>query len=168
MNKKIFGVFLSAVFVFILSTATTHAATIFTLPKSAGFNIGQEFTIDLKINAANESVNAAQATVKYPTDILTLLSTDKTGSAFNFWVQEPTVSADNGTLSFIGGTTRGISGESLQVIQMKFKTRGAGVATLSVSDAVVTANDGAEPSSVRKLHTRNSPAKSRKTGNKLY
>lgn len=139
MNKLL--IISLSVFLFVMAL-TADAATMTLLPSSRSFNIGQEFTVDIKINTEDAYINAAQATVKFPNDVLEMVTTEKVGSAFNFWVQEPAVSNDDGTVSFIAGTTKGISGGSLQVLKMKFKAKGAGTAEISLSEVVVTASDG--------------------------
>lgn len=142
MKYKYFSILFTATFLLLLGGIQAEAATLYMIPNSSAFNIGEEFTIDLKAGADDEFLNAGQATVSFSNDVLELVSIDKSGSSFNFWVEEPSVSNETGTLSFIGGTTRGISGASLQIIRMKFKTKGAGVANLSITDAVLTASDG--------------------------
>lgn len=119
-----------------------EAATLNLIPDNRSLKIGQEFSVDLKVNTNGVSINAAQATVNFPNNILTLLSVDKANSIFNFWVEEPTISNQNGNLKLIGGTPSGLSGGALQILRLKFKATGSGSANLTISDAVVTASDG--------------------------
>lgn len=140
-SYKIFFL-LSPLFLLFSSFNLANAAILSLVPEGRNFGIGQEFNIDIKINTDEEYINAAQATIKFPSNIIELKSADKTGSAFNFWVEEPLVSNDDGTLIFIGGTSKGISGESLGVLKLKFKARGAGSAEILISDAAITASDG--------------------------
>lgn len=139
--KKIILI-LSCLFLFFISAAEVDAAALYFLPEAGSLGLSQEFSVDIKVNSEEVSINAIQAIIHFPADILELLSVDKQGSAFNFWVEEPFFSNEEGTLSFIGGTAKGVSGESLQVLKMKFKARGIGSAELAISDAVVTASDG--------------------------
>lgn len=132
----------SCLFLFFGSVAKIDAATLYFLPEAKTFGIGQEFSVDIKVNTEEVSINAAQATIHFPNDILELLSADKKDSTFNFWVEEPAIFNEDGILSFIAGTAKGVSGESLQILKMKFKAKGAGLAELTISDAVVTASDG--------------------------
>ncbi len=138
-RKKIFILSFVAVFLFAYRAS---AATIFLLPEGRSFGIGQEFSVDIKVNTEDSSINAAQAIVQFPQNILELLSADKAGSALNFWVEEPKISNEEGTLNFTGGTAKGISGGSLQILKMKFKAKGVGFAELAIRDAAVTASDG--------------------------
>jgi hypothetical protein len=119
------------------------AATLYLAPEGKLFGIGQEFTVDVKIGTeGSESINAGEATIRFPSDVLELKSTDRAGSAFKFWVEEPTISNEDGTLTFIGGTSKGITGEALQVLTMQFKAKGAGSATLTIENGTITASDG--------------------------
>lgn len=106
------------------------------------FGIGDKFSVDIKIDSEGASINAAQAALQFPKDILQVDSIDKSSSVFGFWLQEPAFDNNAGTVSFIGGTINAFSGKSLEVLQIVFKVKGAGTATLSLSDAAVTAADG--------------------------
>lgn len=119
-----------------------EAATISVFGEKKIFGAGEEFTLDIKVDTEDLGINAAQATVNFPISILELVSVDKQGSVFNFWVEEPLIANENGTLKFIGGTAKGVSGSSLQILKLKLKARGAGEATINIGEAVVTASDG--------------------------
>lgn len=140
INKKSFFLFLLPAFFFFAFQAS--AATLSLLPQARTFGVGQEFSVDIKINTEEAFINATQATIQFPQNILELLSVDKAGSAFGFWVEEPKISNEEGTLVFIGGTVKGVAGESLQILKMKFKAKGAGFAELNIHDSAITASDG--------------------------
>lgn len=141
-NKKVFILLLSLALPFLLSAFQAEAATLSLLPEARTFGVGQTFSVDIKVNTEEAFINATQATIRFPNDILELVSADKADSSFGFWVEEPKISNEEGTLSFTGGTAKGISGESLQILKIKFKAKGAGFAELAVQNAAVTASDG--------------------------
>jgi len=126
----------------LLFVANANAADLYVLPDGRSFTIGVEFSADIKISTDEAHINASQATVHFSNDLLELVSVDKEGSTFNFWVAEPTISNEEGTMSFMGGTAKGVTGEALQVLKMRFKTKGAGTADITLSEAAVTASDG--------------------------
>lgn len=128
--------------IFFAGVGSVNAATISLSSSGVNFSINQEFEVDVKIDSEESSINAAQATVEFPSNILELVEADKSASAFNFWVEEPVISNEDGNVRFIGGTAKGISGESLQILKLKFKAVGAGSADIFISNAVVTASDG--------------------------
>ncbi len=138
-KKTLIVIFLFSLFILVVKA---DAATLYFVPEAKMFGIGQEFSVDVKIDSEDVFINATQATVKFPNDILELLEVDRVSSIFSFWVEEPVISNEEGTISFIGGTAKGVAGEALQVLRMKFKAKGIGSAELTISDAVVTASDG--------------------------
>lgn len=119
-----------------------EAAVLYFMPQAEVFDQGEEFSVDLKINSEGVSINAVQAKVSFSNGILELLETDRVDSIFNFWMEEPVISNEEGTLVFIGGSPKGISGETLQVLRMKFRAKGNGLAELKFLEGVVTASDG--------------------------
>ncbi|MBI2041993.1 MAG: hypothetical protein HYT20_03180 [Candidatus Nealsonbacteria bacterium] len=123
-------------------TQDAQAAILYALPEKRAILPGESISVDIKVNTEDVSINAAQATVQFPSNILELVDFDNSVSAFNFWVQGPLISNEDGTFKFIGGTPNGVSGQTLQVIKMTFKAVGQGTAQISINDAVVTANDG--------------------------
>lgn len=125
---------------FFVSVFSAEASTLYFVPESRSFGIGQEFFVDVRVNTNSEFINAVQATINFPENILEVVETDKKNSVFNFWIDEPDV--DAGMVSFIGGTAKGVSGGSLQILRIKFKAIGAGSADIKITEAVVTANDG--------------------------
>ncbi len=143
VNKiiKYFSIFFISLF-FLASAHVAGAAVIYLLPEQKNLSLGEEFSVDVKINSEGEGVNAAQATISWPASVLEFVAAEKVGSVFNFWVDEPKLLSALGPLSFIGGTVKGISGEALQILKIKFKAKGAGSAEVSISEAVITASDG--------------------------
>ncbi|MBI5742654.1 MAG: hypothetical protein HZA25_02355 [Candidatus Niyogibacteria bacterium] len=127
---------------FIFSASSTYAATLSISPEAKSLKIGEEFNFDLNLNTEGAEVNAAQATVQFPTDLLELVGVNRSGSVFNFWVEEPVISNEDGTLKFIGGTSKIVSGATLKVLTLQFKAKGAGKKDVAMSEAVVTAADG--------------------------
>jgi hypothetical protein len=104
-------------------------------------NIGQQFSINLLLNA-EENINAAQGIVSFSPSVLQMVSVDNTDSIFNFWVEDPTISNDVGTMSFVGGSSKSAVGGKLKILTMKFKAVGIGASNIKFSNGVVTADDG--------------------------
>lgn len=141
MFKKYFFV-ISLILFLGISGHSASAAIMYISPENVGFNRGVEFSVDVKIDSEEEAINAAQATINWPANILEFVGADKASSVFNFWVEEPTLSGSSSSLSFVAGTAKGISGGTLQVFKIKFKALGTGAGEISISDAGVTASDG--------------------------
>lgn len=130
-----------AVIIFFFAT-TAQAASLFWVPENGEFGIGSKITTSLKIESEGVGINAAQATIRFPKETLQVESIDKTGSAFSFWLEDPTFSNTEGVISFVGGTPYGVSGASIEVIKITFSTKGSGVAPVSITDGAITASDG--------------------------
>lgn len=137
-NLKI-GILLGSLALF---ANTAQAASIFFVPGTGEFGLNKEIVADLKIDSEDAGINAAQATIRFPKDMLEVKSIDKADSTFNFWLEEPTFSNEEGVISFVGGTPYGVSGASLQTLRITFTTKSSGVATVTIVDAAVTASDG--------------------------
>ncbi len=139
-----FSCFLLGTSIFILGISTAHAATLFLSPKTPELKIGQNFDLEVRVNSEDQGFNAAQATIDFPKDILEVKSLDYSPEAtiFNFWLEEPKFSNDEGKITFIGGTTNGVVGASIQILKIIFTAKGSGEADIAVSDAAITASDG--------------------------
>lgn len=138
--KKYFVLIFAGLFLALSSGA--EAAVVYILPGQGNFAPGETISIDVKIDSEGASVNAVQGEIGWPADVLEFIGASKDGSAFNFWLEEPALSGAKNSLSFIGGTAKGIAGGSLQVVNIKFKAATAGGADISITGAAVTANDG--------------------------
>ncbi len=135
-------IYLLAIFLFIAVTREAHAATLYVVSDAKSAKIGSEFSVNIKVDTDEGSINATQAVLHFPSNIVSVVKVDKTNSIFNFWVEEPVASDENGTVSFTAGTTKGVSGNALQVLTIRFKAAGAGIADIVLTDAAVTASDG--------------------------
>lgn len=126
----------------LFAAGTAHAAVLYWVPTSGEAKISDTITADLKIDSEGTGINAAQATIRFPQELLEVVSVEKSDSAFSFWLEEPSFSNTDGTISFVGGTPYGISGASIKVLTATFTVKRAGTATLAAADAAVTASDG--------------------------
>ncbi|MCK4918588.1 MAG: hypothetical protein KAS02_02285 [Candidatus Pacebacteria bacterium] len=138
MKKTFFSIIFTIAF--LTSLNITEAATLYLLPEYKNIDIGQEFFVDVKVNSENDFINAVQSTISFPSNIIEILSIDKHESVFNFWIDEPDI--EENEITFIGGTAKGVSGDSLQIIRIQCKSIGAGIASVNISKSVITANDG--------------------------
>ena len=122
-----------------------EAAMLFITPAEKGdLSIGQTFEMNVQINTEGQAFNAAQATINFPKNILEVASLNYSPAAtiFNFWLEEPQFSNSDGAISFVGGATNGVSGVSVPVLTITFRTKGSGGGDIVASDAAITAADG--------------------------
>lgn len=138
-------ILLTSVFLVIFGvwhTPSAHAATLFMSSSKDVANIGDTIEVLIKTDSEGVGINATQATLQYPKDILTATKIDKAESVFNFWLEEPKFSNDTGQVTFVGGSSAGQSGKSLQILKIIFSVKGAGRAQLTFTDGAITASDG--------------------------
>ena len=133
----------SALCFFILTVGTASAATIYFSPSSGNFTVGNILNASVLVNTEGVSVNNADAVIHFPSSLLEVISTSKSGSIFSLWVEEPAFSNSAGTISFNGGIpTPGFNGSSGKLLNITFRVRSPGLASLIFSSAAVRANDG--------------------------
>lgn len=132
-----------AAFLVFLLPALVHAATLGFSPSSGTYSIGQTFSVTVRVNAAGKAMNAAEATLTFPTDLLTLKSVSKSGSILQYWATNPSGSNASGRVVFSGGLpSPGYSGSSGALIAITFQAKAAGTASLKITGGSVLANDG--------------------------
>ncbi len=144
-GKLNFGLLVGIFFgLFIVMVPAARAATLFMSPASGQVALGQDFVVELRVNSADQGFNAAQATIQFPTDVLQVKAIDSSPAAsiFNFWLSGPSFSNANGQLTFLGGTTNGVVGASIEILKITFTAKAVGQANIVASDAAVTASDG--------------------------
>ncbi|MFH1112113.1 MAG: hypothetical protein V1712_03555 [Patescibacteria group bacterium] len=142
LGRVVTGFILSLMVFCFIFARSADAATLSLVPDKKTVKIGEEISIDVKVDTEGESINAAQGAISFPASLLEAIKIERSSSVFNFWIEEPAFSNENGTANFIGGTSKGVTGKSLQILKLTLKARSAGSAEFSLSDAVVTASDG--------------------------
>lgn len=118
------------------------AATISVKPENISTNEGGEFSVDILIDTEGGSINASDVQLNFPSNIIEVVEIDRTGSVFAFWVSDPIFSNSEGTIEFIGGSAKGLSGDSLHILSILFKTKGSGVGPIDPVEVIITASDG--------------------------
>jgi hypothetical protein len=128
---------------FIFTNSTAIAASLYFSPVSGKFGIEDTFTVSVFVNTQDEAINNAEASINFPTELLSAVSASQSNSIFSLWVQPVTISNSAGTITFNGGLpTPGYIGKAGRILTAVFKVKKAGKATLHFSSASVRANDG--------------------------
>ncbi len=129
---------------FILAAAfplTAHGAELLLDPSGGGFPNGSEFNVKVSVEPGGEEVNAADGSITFDKDLLSVSKVSKDGSAFSLWTAEPGFSNSAGTVNFSGGTPSAFSKKGT-VITITFKGKALGAAKVSFSKGSVLAADG--------------------------
>ncbi len=120
------------------------AAQFFMTPSSGAYKVGDTINAWVVLDTGGQSVNAAQGSVTYPADLLEFenVATTSVNSIFTFWTNGPTGDATN--VNFGGGLPNpGYNGKNGKVLQITWKAKGSGTATVTVKGSKILANDGA-------------------------
>jgi hypothetical protein len=131
---------LSIIFLSLLFVRQVNAATLNLVADKDTYKVGDTFDVNVKIDSENVGINGAQATIKFDGTLLKATGFSKTGSIFDFWLTDPTISANQ--VSFIAASTAGYNGKSLQVLKITFQVKGAGTENFVLGDAAITTADG--------------------------
>lgn len=119
-----------------------EAATLSLSPGTGVYTAGATFTATVILNTQGAPVNAADATLSFNPNEVSVVGVSRTGSIFNLWTTEPTFSNSAGTISFGGGSPSGYTGGSGAVMSVTFKAINAGTARVSFKNGSVLAADG--------------------------
>ena len=127
---------------FSAGVATAEAATLSVSPTTGVYTTGSPFTVRIIINTQGEAINAAEGTLSFNPQQMTVASINQGGSIFSLWAVEPSYSNSAGTISFGGGSPRGYTGSAGTIMSVTFVPRAAGTAKLTFSNGSVLAADG--------------------------
>lgn len=127
----------------LLSPLLAQAATLSAVPGSTSVTVGDIVTVRIVVDADDTAINQSNATLRFPSSILEVVSLSKSSSIFTLWVEEPAFSNGGGTVTFDGGLpTPGYSGSYGTILSVTFRAKQTGTASISFGDAAVRANDG--------------------------
>lgn len=140
--KQNFQVACIAIALFLVSAVAADAAAFRITPDTGVYQVGNTFTARAQIATQGQSVNAAEGTIKFNPNELSVVSVTRSGSIFNLWVTEPAFSNSAGTVNFSGGVPTGYSGSVGNVLSITFRVTNAGSPRVTFTDGSVLANDG--------------------------
>ncbi|MBX4211340.1 MAG: cohesin domain-containing protein [Candidatus Yanofskybacteria bacterium] len=127
-----------------ISQAQADSASIFINPKTGTFTVDSTFDVSVLVDTGGQTVNAIEVFVQFPADKLQVV-TPATGQSFvSLWLQPPTFSNKDGTLSFVGGVPAGgIRTSAGLVSTITFRVKAPGPATVKIGDkSNLYADDG--------------------------
>jgi hypothetical protein len=111
-------------------------------PESGVAIVGSTFTIDIVVSSA-VPVNVFKGSLIFSPEFLYIEDIEYNTSIADLWAELPWYSNGDGTMNFIGGTTKpgGFVGEGT-LISVTFKTKAVGQATISMDEVRVLKHDG--------------------------
>jgi hypothetical protein len=127
---------------FFVFAQIASAATLSLSPGTGVYTSGATFTVNVRVNTQGKEINAAEGTLKFNPNELSVVSVNRASSIFNLWVAEPAFSNSSGNITFSGGSPSGYSGGGGTVMSVTFRAAGAGSPRVSFTNGSVLANDG--------------------------
>ncbi|MFN3301693.1 MAG: cohesin domain-containing protein [Patescibacteria group bacterium] len=131
--------FLIIILLFLTATPVL-AAEISFKTKTNEIQVGKQFEVEIFINTPEESVNAFEGKIIFPTDLLRLKEIKDGNSIINFWINRPKLERD--TIVFSGITPGGFQGTSGLLFSVIFEAKSEGIANFKINEARVLRNDG--------------------------
>lgn len=139
-------IYLSALIVAVsfLSPSSVLAATLGLSPVNTTVSVGALITETVVVSSTDQAINTVAGVISFPADLLQVVSVSKANSILSMWVQDPTFSNANGSVSFSGVVPNpGYIGGRGQVVSIQFRGKKSGTASVALSSASqVLANDG--------------------------
>src|SRR3989338_2252143 len=108
-------------FLGLLAAGQVSAATIRIQPDRYTVKVGETFSAVIFIDSEDSGVNAARAPLQSPAALVEVSKLDQSSSVLNYWLDGPAYSNEDGTVSFIGGSSDGMTGKSLLALNVFFK-----------------------------------------------
>jgi hypothetical protein len=140
-NKKIIIFLLFSIFYF-LDSRSALAADLFLMPQSQTIYKEDTFIAEIRLNTGEEEVNALEANLEFPPELLEVLDISKGGSILSLWPTEPFFSNSTGKISLTGGIPGGFKGQGM-IAQITFRVKELGKAIINFGDtSQVLLNDG--------------------------
>jgi hypothetical protein len=129
---------------FFVLPSSALAATLGLSPANTTVDAGGTITETVLVSSTDQAMNAIAGTISFPADFLQVVSISKVNSVLSLWVQDPTFSNTDGTISFSGVVPNpGYTGARGQVVLIQFRGKKVGTATVQFSSSSqVLANDG--------------------------
>ncbi len=125
------------------SATRNLAASLLISPSTGNYDVGDTVSVVMLVNTANNAVNAVSGKITFPQDKLEVQSISKKDSVIGLWIEGPTYSNDNGTITLSGITpSTSFNTSAGQIITVVFKITHEGNALLEIKEGLVLAGDG--------------------------
>ncbi len=108
--------FAAALLVFLCVSQPARAASpvhLFLVPDSSQVVVGEVTRSDLWIDTGDNTINAADLSLRFDPTLVQLDGAERTPSIFNLWVKEPEVSVPDAEVHFISGSTTAFKGQGV-------------------------------------------------------
>jgi hypothetical protein len=120
-----------------------QAASLYVSPSGGSYEVGSTFQVGIFVSSADQPMNTAQAVISFDPDKLEVQAVNTKNSIFNLMVENPTFTNNTGNINFSGIVLNpGYTGGSGRLINISFRAKKIGKATVAIVGGQVLANDG--------------------------
>lgn len=139
----IYFTFLFNISFVLLPLIASAQASLFVSPREGTYEVGDLFSVLVKMNTGGSDINAAVAQLNFDNAKLEVESMGYARSIFTLWTEEPRFSNEGGTIRFSGGIPNpGYNGASGSIVRITFRPKAVGGAPVVFLSGNVLANDG--------------------------
>ncbi len=133
-----------AAFLFFTFIPGAMASVLFLSPQTGELYTGDTFIVEIKLDAQKENINAIEADMVFPPEILEAVDINIGGSILSHWIEYPDFSNQKGLISLSGGLPfPGFNGDNGLLASVTFKTKKQGEAIIAFQDSSqILLNDG--------------------------
>ncbi len=118
-------------------------AKIFLSPSTGSFLVNSTFDLSIIVDTDEAYINTVKADLTFPVDLLQIVVPSSGKSFVSIWLEQPTYSNKEGTISFAGGKPDGLKTSSGIVSTITFRTIKAGEAIIRIlPSSSILAHDG--------------------------
>jgi hypothetical protein len=137
----VYAAILVGVFAFVRGAG---AATVSVMPAWQAITDQEQLVVDIRFSSDSQVINAVQAQITYPANILDVVDVSRGGSFLTLWPQVPTVNKTAGTISFVGGIPNGSRVEDGRLVRVIFVVQATGDVEIGFNQQATSAylNDG--------------------------
>ena len=123
------------------SVVPAWAATISVTSSNETVTVGEVFPVTVILDTEDQTINAVQSTISFPSDQFEFVSTDDSQSALSLWIQKPSLQND-GRLVFSGIAPGGFMLSDAPLVTLQFKATRAGEGTIKLEATKSLVHDG--------------------------
>lgn len=105
------------------------------------FAENEEFLVEVFLDTEEANINAVEAELIFPSDLLEVKEIRSGNSAINFWIDKPQVK-EAGKIVFSGITAGGIHGPNSFLLGIVFQSNKIGGGTIELENIQILQNDG--------------------------
>lgn len=121
---------------------STEAAVLSVTSTPTSLVQGGTVTLSVVVDSEGVTINNAEGTLVFPSEMFDVVSINKDTSLFSLWIQAPAYDGNN-AISFNGGLpSPGYQGSNGKLFTVTLRSKASGSANLSLLNSAVRANDG--------------------------